>query len=695
VRIGRSLGIRRWMPLLLAFVLAMGFAAATQSVEEVAAATPDLTLVGNAHYLVQPTHSRVRVVVDLRATNHLRDTQVRRYYFDHAFLAVLPGTRAFRLTADAGSPTVGVQQQTRDYTLLRLNFGRRLFSGRSASFELRFDLPDPGGAPTRDVRVGASLVSFPVWAFASPSTSGAAVSVVFPKGYSVTVEAGSLPSPTVDATGRTILKATGIGNPARFFAYVVADRPGSYKVSNVSVRVGGKPARLTIRAWKDDPAWAKRVRGLLSKGLPVLNELIGLPWTRQVPFEIQEAVSRTTGGYAGLFDPRTGRIEIAYYAGSAVVLHEASHVWFNGALLTDRWANEAFATYYALAAAKRLKQKVTIDAITPPQKGRIPLNAWGAVGRDTVATEDYAYAASLSLARSIARRAGTEGLKRVWAAAAGRLATYQPVGGTAPPEATDAAPDWRNLLDLLEEETGKSYADLWRRWVVRPTELTLLGERAATRAEYAAVQALAGDWQLPKVVREALRAWQFDQATQLLGDARALLKRRAGLRQAAADNGLTLPAQLEAAFEADTGFAAANAEADAEAAVIDAIRIASTYRLDGSKPLVQLGLIGATPDAILASARSAFAAGDLTRAVQEADHAQDVWLGSEEVGRNRLLAGIGVLLIGLMGLGLFIGRLRERQRRLRLKGQVVRHSMAHRTGLASADVPPDRPSVER
>jgi hypothetical protein len=685
--------LRKVMPLGLAIALAAGFLTAPPAAQEVAAATPDLSLVGSARYLVQPQHARVRVIVNLKATNHLSDTRVRRYYFDHGFLAVLPGTTTFKLTADTGSPSVGVRQRTRDYTLLQLNFGRRIYSGKTGSFELRFDLPDPGGSATRDVRVGSSLVSFPVWALASPSTPGSAVSVVFPKGYSVTVEAGDLPAPIVDASGRTVIRATGIGDPARFFAFVVGDRPGSYKVANLSVPVGGTHARLTIRSWSDDAAWGKRVKRLLAKGLPILGEYIALPWTRQVPFELQEAVSRTTGGYAGLFDPRTGRIEVAYYADSMVVLHEASHVWFNGSLLADRWANEAFASYYALLAAKRLKQNVTVDAVTPAlAKARIPLNAWGAVGRDTVASEDYAYAASLRLARGIASRAGTKGLQRVWADADGRIAAYQPTGGSSPPETTNAAPDWRSLLDLLEQETGKSYDDLWRGWVVRPTELTLLDERAAARAEFAAVQAVAGDWQLPKVIRESLRAWQFDQATQLLGDARQLLTRRAELQQTAAENGATLPAQLEAAFEGDAGFAAATAEADAEAAALETIRVAASSRPQTGSPLVQLGLIGATPEAILASARTAFAQGDLSRVVQEADAAQSVWLSAEEVGRNRLLAAVGVALIGLMGLALLIGQMRQRRRR---RGdQLVRWMMAHRVGAATSDGPRDRRSLE-
>ena len=62
----------------------------------------------------------------------------------------------------------------------------------------------------------------------------------------------------------------------------------------------------------------------------MLAERIGLPWPRDGGLIIHEAVSRSTGGYAGLFDPTGGQIEVAYYADDAVVLHESAHAWFNG-----------------------------------------------------------------------------------------------------------------------------------------------------------------------------------------------------------------------------------------------------------------------------------------------------------------------------------------------------------------------------
>ena len=80
---------------------------------------------------------------------------------------------------------------------------------------------------------------------------------------------------------------------------------------------------------------------------------------------IQEAVGRSTGGYAGLFDPKAGEVEIAYFADDPVVLHEAAHSWFNGSLLADRWANEAFASYYGFEAAKDLGVEGKPDTLTP------------------------------------------------------------------------------------------------------------------------------------------------------------------------------------------------------------------------------------------------------------------------------------------------------------------------------------------
>ena len=653
--------------LLLALIVSLGLLAAPAgptAPPDVRAATPDLTIVGAARYDVQPTRQRVHVTVDLTLTNRLKDTKTRLYYFDDAPLDILPRASNIRVTTTAGgTPSVRITSQTKDYTRILINLGQRLRSGKTAVYRLSFDLVDPGGAPARDLRVGDSLVSFPVWAFASDETPGSTVTVIFPAGYQITPEVGSLPPPTTTDDGRTIFRSGALAKPLDFFVYLVADRPGAYKESTISTTVLDVPVDITLRAWSDDAPWAKRVGGLIDRALPALGARIGLPWPEyDQPLTVQEAVSRSTGGYAGLFDPSQARVEIAYYADDFVVLHEAAHAWFNGALLADRWASEAFASYYGSAAAFDLKVKVQTDSITATlEKSRIALNDWGPVGTEDVAEEDYAYAAGLALARLIAERAGRAGLQKVWADAADRIGAYQPVGGGE--ETVAGPPDWRGLLDLLEARTAAEYHDLWREWVARPADLLLLDARAAARERYADVLDRAEDWRLPKPIRDALRAWQFDDATALLEAADAILAARTEVEAAATAAGLIAPATLRSDFEDDDGFDDAEAEVTAEVDTIERFTAAVALRPVDVTPLLSLGLWGETPEDHLDAARDAFARGDLPAATQAADTAASIWGGAESIGQARAFSIITIAIAIVMLLALLVTTARRRRRR--------------------------------
>ena len=280
--------LRQAGAILLALVVAVGLLAAPPAVEEVRAATPDLTIVTAARYVVQPDNRRVKVTVDMTLHNRLRDTSTRRYYFDSAFLAVLPGTSGFAVSSSGRSPTVKATRENKDYTLLRIDLGQRLFSGKTAKYRLTFDLRDRGGASTRDVRVGTSLASFPVWAFASDSTPGSSVTVVFPKGYTIETETGEFPAPTLDDQGRTVFQSGTLETPLTFFAYFVADRPGAYEERGVATRVGDTPVEVVVRSWPEDPEWAERIADLFARSLPELGQRIGLDWPRPDGLVVQE-----------------------------------------------------------------------------------------------------------------------------------------------------------------------------------------------------------------------------------------------------------------------------------------------------------------------------------------------------------------------------------------------------------------------
>ncbi len=275
---------RRLATVVLALVAAVGLAGSPvgpTAPPVVRAATPDLTIVSTARYDVQPDQRRIRVTVNLTLQNRLKDTRTTRYFFDYAVLDVPPRASGFSLSSGgANSPSVRVTRSTKDYTRLRLNLGRSLFSGKSAAYRLTFYLEDPGGAATRDLRVGDSLVSFPVWAYATADTPGSSVTVVMPKGFEVEVEAGEIPAPATLADGRTVFRSGTLQRPLEFFAYLVGSRPGAFKEQTVVASVAGEPVEITLRSWADDAPWAKRVSGLLTDALPVLGTHIGLGLAR-------------------------------------------------------------------------------------------------------------------------------------------------------------------------------------------------------------------------------------------------------------------------------------------------------------------------------------------------------------------------------------------------------------------------------
>jgi hypothetical protein len=636
-------------------------------------AASGLTITSDATYVVDPDNAAVHVTVNLSAVNHLKDTKTRLYYFDRTYLAVPPNTSGFKVSARAASPSVHVQSAKADHTLLRIDFGKRLPAGSSRGMTLTFDITDPGGEPTRATRIGTSLVSFGAWAYASEA-SGSTVAVVFPPGYTIDAQSDELGEPTTDAEGRTVFRTGKLAAPQSFFAYFVADRPSAFTATDRTVIVGGSEVPVSIRAWPDDPGWAERTTGLVELGLPVLSDTIGLPWIAGTPFVVAEATSQSGSEYAGRYDPRAGTVQIAYYASPIVILHEAAHAWFHGGLLADRWANEGFASWYARDAAVKLKIEPPAAGLTPEQQAaRIPLNAWQPLGRNDAATEDFGYAASAELARLIAERAGPDGLASVWQAAEQRVAAYQPAGleadarmpgsDGATTEFRAGAPDWRGLLDLLEDRTGKKYDDLWRAWVVRHEEASLLDERAAARRHYQAVVERAGEWHLPPIVRDAMRAWQFDQATELLAAADVALDSRDEVLAKAAAANLQVPRALEAAFEGDRGFVAASAEADAELAAIRAYTQALSARDPDPGIVEQVGLWGTEPDVDIQQAATAFASGDLRGSVDASASAFSAWDGAREAGRNRIMSILAAAIAAFVAVAFIVNGVRGAKQR--------------------------------
>jgi hypothetical protein len=226
-------------------------------------------------------------------------------------------------------------------------------------------------------------------------------------------------------------------------------------------------------------------------------------------------------------------------------------------------------------------------------------------------------------------------------------------------------PDWRGLLDLLEAHDDEAYDDLWRVWVVRDSDMALLDARSETRSRYDDVVESAGDWRLPKPIRDALRNWRFDSANELLADASAILDQRTAIESAAAESGLTPPATLETAFGLPDGFVTAASEATAELEAIERYDTAVAMRPAAPDMLQLMGMWGTTPDADLARSRDLFASGDLAASSDAAGTAASVWVSAEDVGRGRIISIVTLIVAFLLGVAMFVVWLRARRRRRR------------------------------
>jgi hypothetical protein len=628
------------------------------------AADRGLVMVAQTSYQALPELARVHVTIDAVVTSYTPNSASSVFYYTATSIAAQPGATSFNATSGGTQLRVAVIETAADFVAVKVTFGREVYYGQSFPLRLTFDLPDPGGAPDRDVRIGRSIVAFPVWAFGSEGEPGGSVQVILPAGFTANVQGDPL---TVSRTadGGTLLSATSIADPYTFAAYLSADRPGGFTETRFNVGVGSQSAPISVRAWEDDPEWGARLKDLMTRGLPALQSLIGLPYPVVGTLKVEEAATSRLGEYAGIYNASTEMIRVRYDADAYVALHEAAHVWFNTNLLADRWIGEAWAEFYGVQAGAQIGAKGSTFGLTDALlANKIPLNDWGSLGTVNLGTEDYAYAVTYHLSLLVVQRTDLAGLRRVWSAVGNAEMSYQPTHADGPARKGVPAlvPGWERLLDLLDERTSASYDDLWLEWVVDAAQKPLMAERTTAREDYVKVAAAAAPWDLPQQIRVDMGAWTFDSAEKEIATATDVLAERGRIIAEADVLGLSPPATLRQTFEGSDAGAldAAVREAKDELAALNHVGVAS--RALGTKPdlIESIGLLGADPSADVAAAGAAFEAGDLPHAEQAADRAASARAGAASAGQLRV-AGAGGGLVVLAGGSFLVIRVRRRR----------------------------------
>jgi tetratricopeptide (TPR) repeat protein len=611
----------------------------------VAAAQTDLRFTSSSTWTADPAAGRVHVQVAVTATSHTVDSGGRRYYYDQVQLTLPPFSAGFVATSPTGQKlAVTAVSATSSGVVLNVALGQRLYSDQSASVNLKFDLVDTGGSTDRDFRISDNVVSFPVWAFGSPNTSGSTITVNFPSGFTVQQEFGGLTQATSNS-GKVVFSSGPIADSTEVSAWFTAVKPvPAADFRTRSLVIGA--LKVNLKYWVSDVGWADEVQHVMEAGYPALRDLIGLGDPATKTFTIEEASTQEIGGYSGSYNWQTGDVLVSYFADPFVILHETAHMWFNSNLLTDRWVQEGFASYYAEQVVNRLGYTDHAPVLTDLMRQvAVPLNDWATASKPDSPVNGYLYGASLSVARQVAAQAGNSGLAVVWRSLLADVAPFQPSHG-GQLESGDGASDWRRLLDLLEERTGDSFASIWRDWVIDPSQASLLQQRDQALTAYSDAKKAAGNWDLPQEIRRSLDTWQFGQALAFISQARGILNQRDEITARAKTEQTTPPSTLRTDFE-QSSIGVASDEASSELAVLTGLASARQAQSDAGGA-ARVGLLGTDPEADLDSARQAFAEGDLDRAASLAGSARLAWENANGAARVRILGSLLVLAGGLL-----------------------------------------------
>ena len=658
----RSRGRRRIGIAASATILATALAAFPPAVRPAVAANP-LRVQADAVYTLDPDAASVHVAIDFRVTNLKPSSAQYVYYYRDIAFALQSQARSIRGSDHGGSLSVTTRKHE-FYVLATVHLRANLYYQGSASFTVQYDLV--GAAPRSEspIRVGKAFATFGVWAWGDNGRG--TVEVRTPPGFANEIDGDPMQVLPV-VSGETLYAKP--AEPDQFYAIISSDNRAAYGATRISFDGG---VEIVVQAWPEDAAWDTAVSATLRKGLPKLRELIGLPWPVEHDLNVRERYTPALEGYAGVFFTDSQRIDVSEDLDPVVIVHEASHAWFNESLFDPRWIYEGLAQEYAYQVQRAVGGEDGGRASAPSRTdpGFVVLSSWSfpRVIRDqqTDDRERYGYQASFYVVHRLVLTAGLEQMRAAFAAADGDLTAYP---GAGIPEKVAEKDGWKRLLDLIEpidKPDPKDIERTLRDYVLSSSVATELGNRTAARTAYRELLDVGDGWLAPWFVRKPLGEWRFGTAETRMAAATAVLGLRDKVATAAADLGLEPDDALKAAYEnAEDGFDAATKLANDELGTLTALADARA-KVDATPDLLtQLGLLDQAPRVPYEAGRKAFESGDLEEAVRSAAAATAIIAGAPAIGEQRLLTVVAAVVISHVLLILLVLLLIRRSRRRR------------------------------
>jgi hypothetical protein len=525
----------------------------------VAAAAPataqlkGLDVVSEATFAPAPDEGLVRVSATFVITNEKPNAADRggtvRYYYDR-FPLVLPSSTtgvAAVVNGTTANVTVEPYEDDPSAVIATVRLPRRIWLGESATINLSYVLE---GGPPRDpgvwVRVNSAYVAFPVWVCCDAGQ--ASLRIEMPGEFDVDFSGSDGLVESSLEPGVWLVQD--IESPIDFFVMTFGRSDDGLVHETVMVGI----TEATLSAWPDDQEWLDFTRSQVVGGLPVLEELTGIP--AGIPdLQLVETTTPYLYGYAGWFNTRTNVVEVGEDLDAQVILHELSHIWFNQSLFGERWMNEGFAEVFsnaALQGSARDGEQPTPPDLTSPYA--VALRDWdvprGLTDEERAASEAFGYNASWFVVDALADEVGLEGLAEVMRAVDTGELSYAASDERPIERYRGDIDDWRRLLDLVEQRAGSVLAEsLLRPYVLTDADVDLLDERARALGLWKQMVAESGSWETPIGVRMSLTDWDFRFVAPFADLNTEVLTRRDEVIAAAAALSVAVPGNVELAYE--------------------------------------------------------------------------------------------------------------------------------------------------
>lgn len=630
--------------LLVTAVVAVVFAAALMPVAsaQVDPANDARVVELEAEYRVVPEEGRVEVVETIAIRNVRGNSGGYYYYWTGHDVWVPEDALGISITSN------GREMEREELELLAgqrhfsVDFPSNLLFGQSRTVVVTYTLPTYGSAARAgERRINEAMfdIDFSTCCFFEEVTAR----VIVPRGFDVRSGIG-FDREVVDGEQVFTFYADEI-ETGEFTEFVGGTWMGTNETGMDRRTANLGDGSALILAQPDDVAWGRDVNDRFESIGGSLQTLTGEQWEIDATFHQSDGRTMPSGRTEGTFDEPI-RLRPSYERGLAIAM---AYELTPDLPFAEQGHTEGLT--YNLASMALDAEGIAYEPAPPGDDGIRTPNNWFWLSRQI--TDEIGLDAWLDLADMAASG------QSVYPA---EVPAEQPV---------DLPTDWRRIVDVAEFEIGTDeITNLLDRWLLDARERELLNSRNAALVGLAELReasaALGPDVAAPVGIRNAISAWEIDDANELMAAGSAMLDDIADSREVAAAANFRLDEDITAEWAAATSavdFAAVSARFADRAA--QATEIAQRQaRLGAERGRIEdLGFDQPEAEALLGEANQAFADNDpdtITGALADFDAMAD---DAPIAGRNKALTyAIAPAILLLLVLAFVISRLRRRSR---------------------------------